>query len=157
MWVMAICTRRNGRRVPKEEQEEMAPARGRLWVTTMRAWADDGERRPLTASLLGERGSERQVFRQLDKVRVKVRDGQVMVLGYEDHGSHPKNPKPVPQVWWCDPIRDPVDEVEARAKARFPPNIGAAKRAATLAAVDGGHGRLGLHTAAEVARDAQDG
>jgi hypothetical protein len=51
-----------------------------------------------------------------------------MVLGYEDHGFSTKSPKPVPQVWWCDPVRDPVDEAEARAKAKFPPTIGKTRR-----------------------------
>ncbi|WP_457390836.1 hypothetical protein [Roseateles sp. P5_E1] len=51
-----------------------------------------------------------------------------MVLGYEDHGFSAKSPKPVPQVWWCDPVREPVDEQEARAKAKFPPTMGKSRR-----------------------------
>jgi hypothetical protein len=53
-----------------------------------------------------------------------------MVLGYEDHGFSPKAPKLVPQVWWCDPVRDPVDEQEASAKAKFPPTLNKVKLAA---------------------------
>lgn len=108
------------------ELEAMVPERGRLWVTVMRGWGQDGEKRPLTASLLGRRGSEGLIW-QLDKARVKVRDGQIMVLGYEDIGNSPKSWKLVPQVWWCDPVRAPVDDVEARAKARFPPTAGKGK------------------------------
>jgi len=83
----------------------------------------------MTASLLGVRGGPDLRWRQLDHARVKIRDGQIMVLGYEDHGFSAKSPKLVPQVWWCDPVREPVDEVEARAKAKFPPTLGRAKRA----------------------------
>lgn len=108
--------------------------RGRLWVATMRAWSDLGEHRPLTASLLGHRSSEQVFWRQLDSVRVKIRDGQIMVLGYEDHGSHPKSPRLVPQVWWCDPVREPFDDHEAAAKARFPPTLGRARKAEALRA-----------------------
>ncbi|MCY4746453.1 hypothetical protein NYO99_15830 [Pelomonas sp. UHG3] len=113
-------------KLAQAELEMMVPQRGRLWVSVMRGWADDGERRPLTASLLGSRGEDRLIW-QLDKVRVKVRDGQIMVLGYEDLGTHYKSPKLFPQVWWCDPVREAVDDAEARAKARFPPTAGKGK------------------------------
>ncbi|KQV52827.1 hypothetical protein ASC95_08460 [Pelomonas sp. Root1217] len=129
MWVDAIQTRQHGRKLPQQHLESLDPVRGRLWVTVMRGWAEDGERRPMTASLLGIRGGPELRWRQLDRARVKIRDGQIMVLGYEDHGFCAKSPKPVPQVWWCDPVRDPVDEQEARAKARFPPSIGKIRRA----------------------------
>lgn len=134
MWVEAIQLRERGRKLSQEQLEAKIAQVGRLWVTTMRGWADDGERRPLTANLLGMRGSEVVVWRQLDKARVKVRDGQVMVLGWEDHGISAKSPRPVPQVWWCCPIHAPLDEHEARAAAKFPPNIGKRKRAAQAAA-----------------------
>lgn len=120
MWVDAIQTRQRGRKLPQERLEAMIPRRGRLWISVMRGWADDGERRPLTASLLGARDGEMLIW-QLDKVRVKIRDGQILVLGYEDHSFSAKAPKLVPQVWWCDPVRAPLDDVEERAKARFPP------------------------------------
>lgn len=126
--------RQNGRKLPQWQLEAMVPQHGRLWVTTLRAWSDDGERRPLTASLLGQRGGDQALWRQLDKARVKVRDGQIMVLGYEDLGYSAKSPKPVPQVWWCDPLYDPLDEVEAAAKARFPPTLGRTKKMAELRA-----------------------
>jgi hypothetical protein len=113
-------------KLPTAELEAMAPRRGRLWVTVMRGWGHDGEKRPLTASLLGARGSDGFIW-QLDKARVKVRDGQIMVLGYEDVSTSPKWPKLVPQVWWCDPVRAPVDDMEASAKARFPPTAGKGK------------------------------
>lgn len=129
MWVDAIQTRQHGRKLPQERLEALRPVRGRLWVTVMRGWAEDGERRPMTASLLGARGGEEVRWRQLDRARVKIRDGQIIVLGYEDHGFSEKSPKPVPQVWWCDPVREPVDDVEARAKAKFPPTLGNARRA----------------------------
>lgn len=106
------------------------PVRGRLWVTVMRGWTEDGERHPLTASILGARGGPDLGWRQLDRARVKIRDGQIMVLGPEDYGFSAKAPKPVPQVWWCDPVRDPIDAGEARAKAKFPPTVGRARRAA---------------------------
>ncbi len=106
----------------------MVPLRGRLWVTVLRLHPDGG--RPLTASLLGIRGTDQLVFRQLDDARVKVRDGQIMVLGWEDHGDGRKSVRPVPQVWWCDPIREPYDATEAVAKARFPPTRGRARREA---------------------------
>jgi len=130
MWVDVICTRQYGRKLPQERLEALVPTRGRLWVTVMRGWADDGSRRPMTASLLGIRGGVDLRWRQLDHARVKIRDGQIMVLGYEDHGFSPKSPKLVPQVWWCDPVRDAVDDAEASAKAKFPPTLGRAKRAA---------------------------
>lgn len=114
----------------------MVPRRGRLWVSVMRGWGEDGERRPLTASLLGARGDEHVIW-QLDRVRVKIRDGQIMVLGYEDHGYSPKEPKPVPQVWWCDPVRQPIDEAEARAKAKFPPTMGKYRRAHAVSSTPG--------------------
>jgi hypothetical protein len=126
MWVDAIKTRLRGMKLSAAELEAMVPVRGRLWVSVMRGWGQDGEKRPLTASLLGPRSSEGLIW-QLDRARVKVRDGQIMVLGYEDLGTHYKHSKLVPQVWWCDPIRSPVDEVEARAKARFPPAAGKGK------------------------------
>lgn len=129
MWVDAIQTRERGRKLPQERLEAMVPQRGRLWVSVMRGWGDDGERRPLTASLLGARDSDRLIW-QLDRVRVKIRDGQIMVLGYEDHGFSAKAPKYVPQVWWCDPVREPVDDNERRAKAKFPPTAGKLRRAA---------------------------
>lgn len=132
MWVDAIQTRQHGRKLPQQRLEAMVPVRGRLWVTVMRGWAEDGERRPMTASLLGVRGGPEIRWRQLDRARVKIRDGQIMVLGYEDHGFSAKSPKPVPQVWWCDPVRDPVDEQEARAKARFPPTMNKARGAALV-------------------------
>lgn len=113
-------------KLPAAELEAMVPVRGRLWVSVMRGWGQDGEKRPLTASLLGPRSSDRLIW-QLDKARVKVRDGQIMVLGYEDIGHSYKSCKLVPQVWWCDPVRPPVDDVEARAKARFPPTAGKGK------------------------------
>jgi hypothetical protein len=130
MWVDVIQTRQHGRKLPQARLETMVPVRARLWVTVMRGWAEDGERRPMTASLLGARGGDEIQWRQLDRARVKIRDGQIMVLGYEDHGYTAKSPKPVPQVWWCDPVRDPLDEQEARAKAKFPPTLGKAHRAA---------------------------
>lgn len=126
MWVDAIQTRANGRKLPPERLEAMRPVRGRLWVSVLRR-KSNGDR-VLTASLLGERGTTLEAFRQLDDARVKIRDGQILVLGYEDHGTHPKSPRLVPQVWWCDPVRDPIDEVEAMAKARFPPTRGRARQ-----------------------------
>jgi hypothetical protein len=114
-------------KLPAADLEAMVPERGRLWVSVMRGWGQDGEKRPLTASLLGARSSDRLIW-QLDKARVKVRDGQIMVLGYEDLGRSAKSCKFVPQVWWCDPVRPPVDDVEARAKARFPPTAGKGKQ-----------------------------
>lgn len=108
----------------------MSPRRARLWVTVFRGWGDDGDRRPLTASLLDASGGSDPNWRQLDRARVKIRDGQIMVLGYEDHGYNPKSPRLVPQVWWCDPVREPLDEREALAKAKFPPTAGKLKRAA---------------------------
>lgn len=126
MRVDAIKMREGGMKLPAADLEATAPERGRLWVTVMRGWGHDGEKRPLTASLLGTRGSDGLIW-QLDKARIKVRDGQIMVLGYEDIGHSPKSLKHVPQVWWCDPVRAPVDDVEARAKARFSPTAGRGK------------------------------
>lgn len=83
----------------------------------------------MTASLLYSDGGSNPNWRQLDRARVKIRDGQIMVLGYEDHAVNAKSFKPVPQVWWCDPVREAVDEREAIAKAKFPPTLGKAKRA----------------------------
>lgn len=57
----------------------------------------------MTACLLGSRGGEEIRWRQLDRVRVKIRNGQILVLGFEDHGFSAKSPKPVPQVWWPAP------------------------------------------------------
>lgn len=129
MWVNAIRMRHNGRKLPLAQLEGVAPTLGRLWVTKLHGLSIDGrEDFPLTATLLGPRGSEQSCFPQLDRARVKVRDGQVMVLGFEDHGHHYKSPKPVPQVWWCDPVYEPFDEVEAAAKARFPPTRGRLRR-----------------------------
>lgn len=130
MWVDAIQTREHGRKLPQERLEALRPVRGQLWVTVSRGWAEDGERRPMTAPLLGYRGGEEVRWRQLDHARVKIRDGQIIVLGYEDHGFSPKSTKLIPQVWWCDPVRDPIDDHEARAKAKFPHTLGDARRAA---------------------------
>lgn len=119
--------RRNGKRLSQAQLEAERPTQGRLWVTNMRAFCE-GDYRPLTASLLGQRGHGEQPFwKQLERARVKIRDGQVMVLGYEDHGFNDKSPRPVAQVWWCDPMHDPLDEAEAAAKARFPPTLGRAR------------------------------
>ncbi|RYD94257.1 MAG: hypothetical protein EOP50_09810, partial [Sphingobacteriales bacterium] len=82
MWVQAIRLRRNGRKLPQAQLEAEHPVQARLWVTMMHAYSE-GEYRPLTASLLGPRGGgDQQMFwKQLDRARVKIRDGQVFVLG----------------------------------------------------------------------------
>lgn len=80
-----------------------------------------GEYRPLTASLLEKREQRAAV---LEAARASPREDPRRadpVPGYKDHGFNAKSPRPVPQLWWCDPMHDPPDKAEATAKSRFPP------------------------------------
>lgn len=69
----------------------------------------------MSAALLGPRGTTHDLLPMLDHVKVKIRDGQIMVLGYEDHGFG-KTRRLVPQAWWCRPLAEQLFKEQGPAQ-----------------------------------------
>lgn len=98
MLVDVIRLRRKGIRRPDEELRRARPVRGMLWMTDFRP-AVDNTQTPLMAALL--RNGE-SLLPVLDWAVVKlIRDGQMIVAGFEDESLSAKRAEPYRQSWWC--------------------------------------------------------
>lgn len=98
MLVDVVELRRDGVRVPRDRITSVRPIRGHLWLTNFRPAADNSTT-PLMAALLL---NEKSLLPPLDWAEVRsIRDGQLLVVGFQDTGLNPRNPKPMRQSWWC--------------------------------------------------------
>ena len=98
MLVDVIRLRVKGVRRPDAELRALRPLRGMLWITDFRP-AVDSATTPLMAALLRDGAS---VLPPLDWAVVKlIRNGQMIVAGYEDESLSAKRSQPYRQSWWC--------------------------------------------------------
>jgi hypothetical protein len=108
MLVDVVRLRYEGRRIPREQLDELIPVRGLLWMSKFRP-AVDSTTTPFAAALLCPQGlREDGLLPVLDWACVRgIKDGELLVSGVEDLGRGPKSVRTFRQSWWCRLVLTP--------------------------------------------------